>query len=113
MNTEDECSKKPQWELETVNKGLHMHFMPNSGDHEAKTYTRCSMVRTFENKERKNVKYDSVWIDNDKEKKTKKQTQLYDDRAIKLEGNNKLYVRSGMNVYNSKKELVDQRSNDW
>jgi len=114
----DECSKDGQWELSTENKGLHMHYMAPNGEAEVKTYARCSMKRTFTNKVRKTVKYASKWDADVKAKQEageKTQVQLYDDRNLELKakGNNKLYVRSGMNVYNDKKEMIDQRSNDW
>lgn len=37
----------------------------------------------------------------------------FDYDGNKVTGNSKLWVRGGLNVYNSKKEMVDQRSSDW
>ena len=107
---EDECSAKPQWELSTENKGLHMHFEKGTEEKEAKVYARCSFMRTFTTKgtkkDERSVEYDSVWTADEK-KNTVPHPQVY--KNLKIDVNYNMYVRSGMNVFNAKKEPVDQR----
>jgi len=99
MSKEDdtECNKKSKWMLDEANAGLHMHFeKENYKEPEGKIMAKCSASRPFKSEGAEKQVY-MKWNYNDS----------------KMEGNNKLWVRSGMNVYNSAGTAVDMRSSDW
>lgn len=107
----DECSTNPNWKLSYEYAGAHMHYQtPNVNEPEGKVYARCSASRKFATIDRTVAgstedvgfnRYQNLSMD------------TFDSNGNKVPGNSRLWVRGGMNVYDSDKKIVDQRSADW
>jgi len=103
--TKSKCDNA-DWSLSYENAGAHMHFQQATVDPynvpDGRVYARCSASRKFKSNTPAAAKSD----DFDKNQGLSMDTD-------KLTGVSTLWVRGGMNVYDSDKKMVDQRSTDW